>query len=313
MLLAQCALADKAAFRRLYDENGSFLYAVALRITRDGALASDAVHDAMLQVWRNSSRFDPARGNAKGLAGEPRALSGARLRSGAREREVRGMPRWRSRWTLTRLPLERLLRPHGMGEALHRCLQAGRSFGRRSLVVLAFVEGSDAFRGGGAGAPAARDREVQHPPGACLALAGVSGRGGGVSAPDANGPADEQDLQAAEYVLGALPPHQARALEALAMSDAALADRIAAWERRLAPLADLVVPSPPPPLLWQRLALATGIDSVIQPMVADRDLVGRGMAGRDWQGGEWQGGDRLGGRCSRGVGGWAGGSWRRQG
>ncbi len=91
-------------------------------------------------------------------------------------------------------------------------------------------------------------------------------------------PADEPDLQAAEYVLGALPPHQARALEALALNDPAVAASIAAWERRLAPLADLAVPTPPPLLLWRRLALATGIDSVIQPPVPSR--AGPSGAGR---------------------------------
>ena len=40
------------------------MYAVALRITRNSALASDAVHDAMLQVWRNAERYDAERGNA---------------------------------------------------------------------------------------------------------------------------------------------------------------------------------------------------------------------------------------------------------
>ena len=77
-------------------------------------------------------------------------------------------------------------------------------------------------------------------------------------------PADEQDMQAAEYVLGALSPAQARALEALALHDAGVRDGIAAWELRLAPLVDLVVPLTPPPVLWRRLALAAGIDSVIQ-------------------------------------------------
>ena len=83
-------------------------------------------------------------------------------------------------------------------------------------------------------------------------------------------PFDEQDLQAAEYVLGALPPNQARALEALALNDPAVSASIAAWEMRLAPLADLVPPVAPPPVLWRRLALATGIDSVIQAPPARR-------------------------------------------
>ena len=65
MLLGLCAQADGDAFRRLYDLEAPTLYAVALRITRQPALAGDAVHDAMLQVWRNAVRFDPARGNAR--------------------------------------------------------------------------------------------------------------------------------------------------------------------------------------------------------------------------------------------------------
>ena len=65
MLLARCAMADQAAFRLLYDQQSPTLYALALRITRDASLASDAVHDAMLQVWRNAVRFDPARGSGR--------------------------------------------------------------------------------------------------------------------------------------------------------------------------------------------------------------------------------------------------------
>ena len=83
---------------------------------------------------------------------------------------------------------------------------------------------------------------------------------------DPGSPADlgfeERDLQAAEYVLGALPRNQAHALEVLAMTDPAVAASIAAWENRLAPLTDLVPPKDPPPVLWHRLALATGIDSI---------------------------------------------------
>lgn len=82
--------------------------------------------------------------------------------------------------------------------------------------------------------------------------------------PDRLPPAEEHDMQAAEYVLGALPPAQARALEALALHDGTVRASIAAWEARLAPLAELVEPQTPPAVLWRRLALAAGIDSVIQ-------------------------------------------------
>src|SRR5690349_786785 len=65
ILLGLAARGDAEAFRQLYASEAPRLYAVALRITRQAALASDAVHDAFLQVWRNASRFDPGRGTAR--------------------------------------------------------------------------------------------------------------------------------------------------------------------------------------------------------------------------------------------------------
>ncbi len=80
-----------------------------------------------------------------------------------------------------------------------------------------------------------------------------------------SGPADptpgDRDLDAAEYVLGVLPPNQSRAIEVLAALDAGLAASIAAWQDRLSPLAATVLPLSPPPELWQRLALATGLQA----------------------------------------------------
>ena len=78
---------------------------------------------------------------------------------------------------------------------------------------------------------------------------------------DAPGPGDrDPDLDAAEFVLGTLAPDQARAVEALALADPAVAASVQWWQQRLAPMADAVPPMPPPPDLWRRLALATGID-----------------------------------------------------
>lgn len=73
----------------------------------------------------------------------------------------------------------------------------------------------------------------------------------------------ERDLLAAEYVLGLLPPDQARALEALLPHDPAIQDSIDAWQDRIAPLAAAVPEIVPPDVLWQRLALATGIESPV--------------------------------------------------
>jgi len=137
MLLARCAQADGIAFRRLYELQSAMLYSVALRITRQPALAADAVHDALLQVWRNAVRFDPERGNARAWL-----LSLVRYRaldSIARVgREVLGADVPEAVDTDPN-PLDRLLATRD-GQELHRCLQEVPEE-RRSLVVLAFVEG----------------------------------------------------------------------------------------------------------------------------------------------------------------------------
>ena len=137
MLLLRCAQADGAAFRQLYDLQSPALYGVALRITRQPALAADAVHDALLQVWRNAARFDPARGTARAWL-----LSLVRYRAldlvGRSGREVLGadVP---EQADPDPSPLDRLLTTQA-GRALHECLQTIEPE-RRNLVVLAFMEG----------------------------------------------------------------------------------------------------------------------------------------------------------------------------
>ncbi len=67
---------------------------------------------------------------------------------------------------------------------------------------------------------------------------------------------EELHILAGEYVLGALDAAEMRAVRGRARTDAALAAAIAAWERRLAPLAGVVAPQAPPPALWDRLERA---------------------------------------------------------
>jgi len=63
MLIAAIAAGDDAAFRQVYDLRAGRLYGIALRITRQGPLAADAVQDAFLELWRNAGRFDARRGD----------------------------------------------------------------------------------------------------------------------------------------------------------------------------------------------------------------------------------------------------------
>lgn len=59
--------------------------------------------------------------------------------------------------------------------------------------------------------------------------------------------------RAAEYVLGVLPIGEARLLEREMLSNPHLAQAVARWEQRLAPLATAIAPVAPPPELWARI------------------------------------------------------------
>lgn len=56
---------DQQAVGELYDRHGASMYGLAMRVTSDAALAQDVVQDAFVSIWRNASRFDPARGSAR--------------------------------------------------------------------------------------------------------------------------------------------------------------------------------------------------------------------------------------------------------
>ena len=136
-LLEQVAAGDRAAFRRLYDLQAPRLYAVAVRITRQGPLASDAVHDALLQVWRNAGRFDAARGNPEAWLlslVRYRALDIARRRG--REVSDEDLP---EAIDDDPDPLARLAASRDAA-ALRGCLGQLEE-DRRKLVLLAFVDG----------------------------------------------------------------------------------------------------------------------------------------------------------------------------
>ncbi len=136
-LLERCARGDAKGFRALYEQKSPRLYAVALRITRNPALASDAVHDAMLQVWRNAARYDVERGNADGWLVSLvryRALDIARKQG----REATGIeiPEQMDEDpdALTRLVSD------AEGATLRSCLLEIEP-PRRRLVILAFIDG----------------------------------------------------------------------------------------------------------------------------------------------------------------------------
>lgn len=136
-LLSRIAGGDRAAFRALYEAQSARLYGIALRITRQPALASDAVHDALLQVWRSAGRFDATRGAPETWLTSLvryRALDIARRT--AREAPQDDLP---EREDDAPDPLS-VLAANRDAAALHRCLEQ-LTPDRRRLVAMAFVEG----------------------------------------------------------------------------------------------------------------------------------------------------------------------------
>ena len=85
---------------------------------------------------------------------------------------------------------------------------------------------------------------------------------------------EDRDVLAGEYVIGALEPHEARAIEAMADGDPLLAAAITSWQDRLAPLAKLVPPVNPPEALWTRLEEAIAPVVIAMPTPEQRRLRG---------------------------------------
>ncbi len=72
---------------------------------------------------------------------------------------------------------------------------------------------------------------------------------------------DDIEALAAEYVLGTLDAGERSAAEARLADDATFREAVAAWERRLQPLADSLTPVDPPADMFQRIAprIAAGV------------------------------------------------------
>ena len=136
-LVRRCATGELEAFRSLYASQAARLHGLALRITREHALAADAVQDAFLQIWFRAEQYDRTRGPADAWMAallRYRAIDIVRRRT--REQTGPAVP---DLPTDAPDPLE-ALSASSEGAALWTCLNQLPA-DRRTLLVRAFVDG----------------------------------------------------------------------------------------------------------------------------------------------------------------------------
>ena len=134
-----CAKGDRAALRRLFEEETGRLIAVARRIVRRRELAEDVVQDAFVQIWRHAGRFDRRLGSGRGwmyTIVRNRALNV--IRDSSREHLIddMGLDTWRDQDLVIDDAFQRL----ATNSRLRYCLEQLDAKKRRSL-LLSYVAG----------------------------------------------------------------------------------------------------------------------------------------------------------------------------
>jgi RNA polymerase sigma-70 factor, ECF subfamily len=61
-LLAYVARGDQGAFEQVYDRLAGPVYGLIRKVLKDPAQSEEVAQEVLLEVWRNASRFDPAKG-----------------------------------------------------------------------------------------------------------------------------------------------------------------------------------------------------------------------------------------------------------
>jgi RNA polymerase sigma-70 factor (ECF subfamily) len=138
-LLRRVAAEDRLAFHELYLYASPRLYGIALALTRDRQLASEALQDAMVQVWRQAVRFDPAKGSAEAWMSGILRFRALDLLAAAKRRLWRSHDLAGAAELADDAALERL-ESTAVGMRLRSCLALLEQKNRQSI-ILAYVHG----------------------------------------------------------------------------------------------------------------------------------------------------------------------------
>lgn len=91
-LLARSSRGDESAFAELYDLTVDRVHGLARRVVRDPAQAEEVAQESYLEIWRQSARYDAARGSAVAwmlTIAHRRAVDRVRSAESAQERDRR--------------------------------------------------------------------------------------------------------------------------------------------------------------------------------------------------------------------------------
>lgn len=92
VLMQRIAQGDHSAFAALFDQFAPAVFGLALRVVRERSRAEEVAQEALFEIWRNASRFDPTRGSAKAYVltiAHRRAVDVVRREQAGRNREHR--------------------------------------------------------------------------------------------------------------------------------------------------------------------------------------------------------------------------------
>jgi RNA polymerase sigma factor (sigma-70 family) len=137
--LLSCARGDKAALRRIYEQEAPRMLGVAMRFVKRRALAEEIVHDCFLRIWNAAGAFDPARGSGRAWMYAILRNHALNVLRGEARLELTGECEPIDSASGDPTPEETLIQV-SEGAALRLCLETLEP-GRRQIIVLAYTEG----------------------------------------------------------------------------------------------------------------------------------------------------------------------------